>query len=246
MKLRGELIPVRQISAVERCAMYALMDRYYENVDSDHFSADLSEKQWVIRLSDPATGALCGFSTQMVMRIDGVRGPARVLFSGDTIIDHEHWGDAALSHVWGNLTLSLMDQAEAAGEEMYWFLICKGYKTYRFLPVFFREFYPRHDRPTPPWAADLIGRIGQRKCPDAFEAATGIIRADAGKDRLRAGVADLTPQRLRDPHVAFFAQRNPAHARGDELCCIAPLTRENYAPAAWRVIRAGEPAAATP
>ena len=49
-------------------------------------------------------------------------------------------------------------------------------------------------------------------------------------------VADVTPERLRDPHVAFFVRRNPGHARGDELCCLAPLTRANFTPAAYRVI----------
>ena len=42
-------------------------------------------------------------------------------------------------------------------------------------------------------------------------------------------------ERLRDPHVRFFHGRNPDHARGDELCCLAPLTRANFTPAAYRV-----------
>ena len=43
-------------------------------------------------------------------------------------------------HVWGGLALSLID--ERPGAELYWFLIAKGYKTYRFLPVFFRSSIP--------------------------------------------------------------------------------------------------------
>ena len=46
----------------------------------------------------------------------------------------------------------------------------------------------------------------------------------------------MTSSRLRDPHVRYFAELNPGHARGDELCCIAPLTRENFTLAAQRVI----------
>jgi hypothetical protein len=69
-----------------------------------------------------------------------------------------------------------------------------------------------------------------------------VVRGGPGKDRLRPGVADLTPGRLRDPHVDFFARRNPGHPRGDELCCLAPLTRGNFTAAAWRVI-GPEPAA---
>jgi hypothetical protein len=36
--------------------------------------------------------------------------------------------------------------------------------------------------------------------------------------------------------VRFFIERNPGHARGDELCCLAPLTRENFTRAAYRTI----------
>ena len=160
--------------------------------------------------------------------------PVQVLFSGDTIVDRQSWGDSALAHVWGRLALSLIDRH--AGAELYWFLISKGYKTYRFLPLFFHEFYPRHDRPTPAWARTVLDALGRHKFPSAYDATSGVIRADGPKDRLRPGVAELTLERLRDPHVRFFAERNPGHARGDELCCLAPLTRANFTSAAYRVI----------
>src|SRR5205823_6261147 len=103
---------------------------------------------WVIQLIDPVTDALCGFSTQALLDVDVAgRRPVKALFSGDTIIDRGHWGVSALTRVWGRLALSLIDALPST--ELYWFLISKGYKTYRFLPVFFREFYPRHDAPTP-------------------------------------------------------------------------------------------------
>ena len=63
-----------------------------------------------------------------------------------------------------------------------------------------------------------------------------MVRAGPGKDRLRPGVADPPGGRLRDPHVRFFLERNPGHAAGDELCCIAPLTRSAFTEAAYRVI----------
>jgi hypothetical protein len=53
---------------------------------------------------------------------------------------------------------------------------------------------------------------------------------------LRPHVAQIHQRRLHDPHIGFFVQRNPGHVRGDELCCLAPLTHENFTPAAYRVI----------
>jgi hypothetical protein len=126
--------------------------------------------------------------------------------------------------------------ARYADEPLYWFLISKGYRTYRFLPVFFREFYPRYDRPTPTPAQSLLNAFARAKFGAAFDAVQGVIVANPDGCRLRPGVADLTPGRLHDPHVRFFQERNPGHAQGDELCCLAPLTPENFTAAAHRVI----------
>src|SRR5262245_9991920 len=236
MKLKGLLLPVAAVTDAQRSAMFALMDRHYENVTSDAFDADLAEKRWVILLLDPQTEEVCGFSTQVLHDATAAGRPIRALFSGDTIVARDRWGDPSLARVWGRLALSLIDSLP--GAELYWFLISKGYKTYRFLPLFFREFFPRYDSPTPDWALAVIKALGRSRYPDRFDAATGIVRAGPKGDRLRPGVADLTPERGNNPHVRFFSTRNPDHARGDELCCVAPLTRANFLPAAYRVIGA--------
>jgi hypothetical protein len=234
MKLNGQLVAVPTLTAGQRDAMFALMDRHYVNVQRPIFEADLDEKQWMIQVCESVGGALCGFSTQRLVAVEAEGRPIKALFSGDTIIDREYWGDPALVHIWGRLALSLMDAH--ADAELYWFLISKGYKTYRFLPVFFHEFYPRYDRPTPTWAQSAIDALARSRYPDEYDAAAGVIRASPWQYRLRAGIADLTDERLADPHVRFFQTRNPGHVRGDELCCLAPLTRANFTRAAYRVI----------
>jgi hypothetical protein len=238
MRLHGRLVPRSEITAAQREAMFALMDDSYEGVRRDRFGADLDEKDWVIQVFDP-DGRLCGFSTQMLLRAECDGAAVVVLFSGDTVVAREHWGDAALAHVWGRLALRLIDENPAT--ELYWFLISKGYKTYRFLPIFFRDFHPRPGGTLPPRVRAVRDTLALRKYPDAFDAARGVVRARPGQDRLRRGVADVTPGRLRDPFVRFFVESNPGHAAGDELCCLAPLTRANFTAAAWRVIEAGTP-----
>ena len=163
-------------------------------------------------------------------------GRSRLCFSGDTIIDRAYWGDPALTHIWGGLALSLIDSCSDC--ELYWFLISQGYRTYRFLPVFFHEFYPNFETPTPAWARNVIDALAGKKFPGVYQRDSGVIRAAAHQYRLRQHIAGLTTERLRDPHVRFFIDQNPLHADGDELCCIAPLTRANFRPAAWRVIGA--------
>ena len=107
--------------------------------------ADLQAKQWVILLYDD--NRLCGFSTQVVFDFPHEHRLTRILFSGDTIIDKHYWGSLALPVAWGRLMLLL--QSSRPDTDLFWLLTSKGYKTYRFLPVFFHEFYPCYCTPTP-------------------------------------------------------------------------------------------------
>ncbi len=240
MRLSALVAATAALSARQRETMFALMERHYANVQRDLFDSDLAEKDWVILVSDPASGELCGFSTQMLLDVEAEGRPIKALFSGDTIIDRKCWGDQALAHLWGRLALSLIEAHPDA--ELYWFLISQGYKTYRFLPLFFHEFYPGHDAPTPQRAQTAIDALARARYPDDYDPGAGVIRAGSRQYRLREGLADITPGRLRDDHVRFFQRCNPGHERGDELCCLAPLTRANFTLAAWRVIGA-EPVA---
>jgi hypothetical protein len=234
MRLIGRLVSLEELQPRHQERMLALLQAHYENVTPQNFFRDLQEKQWVILVLDRESGELQGFSTQMLLQVTVAGRPITALFSGDTIIDRAYWGDQALPHIWGQLALSLMDAMPET--ELYWFLISKGYKTYRFLPLFFHEFYPRWDAPTPEDSRDILQALAECKYPGLYDPACGVIRAGADKDRLRPGVAEVTPERLHDPHVRFFIQSNPGHAQGEELCCLAPLTRANFTRAAYRVI----------
>ncbi|MDE1999117.1 MAG: hypothetical protein KGI52_09350, partial [Burkholderiales bacterium] len=41
--------------------------------------------------------------------------------------------------------------------------------------------------------------------------------------RLKEGVAPIDDRALSHPDIRFFADRNPGHERGDELCCLAAI-----------------------
>lgn len=235
MSLAGQLTVVEDLTDAQRDQMFELMTRYYENVDRLHFESDLNEKQWVIRIVDGRSGALCGFSTQMLLKACVERQAWLALFSGDTIVDHRYWGSTALATAWGRLAFRLLE--EHSDKNLVWFLITQGFRTYRFLPVFFKEFYPRYDTATPEWARSLIDALGRAKFPHSYDPDAGVVKARYGY-YLRQGIADLGPRRLRDPHIRFFSERNAGHTRGDELCCIAPLSRSNFTRAAHRIIDA--------
>ena len=125
---------------------------------------------------------------------------------------------------------------DSAPVPLFWFLISSGYKTYRFLPAFFREYHPRHDAETPPRERALINHFGRLLFPEGYDPATGVITLKHPTP-LREGVAEVTEGRARDPHVAFFCRKNPGHRKGDELACIAPLTEDNLNPFIRRSLR---------
>jgi hypothetical protein len=236
MKLRGSVHEVHQLSAGDRDAMFGLMERNYVNMKRDRFEADLGAKRWVIVVRSPDSHCLVGFSTQVILdaRIDGRR--VRALYSGDTVVDREHWGDPALASTWGNFALELINRRSTG--LLYWFLTSKGFRTYRYLPLFFRSYFPRPETPTPDWERAVIESFGRSIGSDAFDPAGPIIRAAPGKDYVRPEIAEPGMRLRTDPHVRFFAERNPGFVRGDELCCLARLTRENFTRAAYRVIGA--------
>lgn len=237
MPLLASITTQRRLSGPERDAMLHLHRTSFDNVDHVGFMADLAEKDWVIRLHDHA-GDLVGFSTQKLipLRVSGT--PFRFLFSGDTVVARAHRNTPLLAGCFGHLLLRLLDDRDPA--PLYWFLISKGYRTYRFMPVFFNRYWPTPWAPTPKKIASLLHAIAEHKFGDSYDRRTGIIRPRNG-DCLTATDACVTASRRLDPDVAFFLSRNPGYARGDELACLAPVSRENLNAHADRVIRATNP-----
>lgn len=244
MRLLGTVTAPDSLGAAARDRMFVLMAEHFEGVSRAAFERDLGEKQWVVLLRDRQTGEIQGFSTLMLLdaHVDGQ--PVRAVFSGDTIVHRDYWGEPELATVWGNFVLSLI--GSQSGVKFYWFLISKGYRTYKFLPVYFERFFPRHDQPTPEFERTLIGELAHRKFPGQYRPIEGVIRFDQPKDRLKADLAEVGDMRLTDPHIRFFLERNPGFVNGDELACVAELTMENLKPIARRILlRAARNAPAT-
>jgi hypothetical protein len=77
--------------------------------------------------------------------------------------------------------------------------------------------------------------LASRKFPDEYDAERGVVRLRQATP-LKAGVADVTDQRLKDPHVAFFQRVNPGHIHGDELVCLTEVDRGNLTAAGRRMM----------
>lgn len=236
-RLTGWVCDVAALMPGEREQMYALLEAYFVNVTRTQFEQDLSEKEWVLLVADTSTGHLQGFSTLMLLQTVVTGRPVVAFFSGDTVVDRAYWGETLLSRLWALHVFGLADRIRRNQPEtqVYWFLISSGYKTYRFLSTFFREFYPVYDRPLPLAIRQTRDALALLKFGMAYQPERGVVRLP-GATPLRQGVADITEQQLSDPHVAFFVAANPGHVDGDELACLAEIGPANLTPAGRRML----------
>jgi hypothetical protein len=229
MALNASLRAVTDLAPETIDAMYALMTTHYHHVRQDVFDQDLSRKDAVILLHEVETTRLCGFSTQVCFDHEHEGENLRILFSGDTIIHPDHWGGMQLPVMFGRMMQAL--KRAAPHRRLFWMLISKGFRTYRFLPVFFHQFYPRHDRPTPAWERSLMDALGRRRFSPSYDGVTGLIRGGEAAQSLRTDLADDRCHQTRpDPHIDFFFETNPGHARGDELLCLSEFDDSNLKP----------------
>jgi hypothetical protein len=236
-RMAGSVVSRGLVSPGEREEMYRLFETYFSGTSRHTFESDLAEKETVFLLRDSVSGQIQGFSTSMRLsaRIDEQEVVA--FFSGDTVIARDYWGDSLLSRLWSQTVFAEADLITLArpGSRVYWYLISSGYRTFRFLPVFFREFWPNMSLPTPSYQQKILDVLGQQKFGDQYHKGSGVVRL-ASAAPLRGGVSDITEQRLADPQVAFFLQKNPGHIHGDELACITEVTRTNLTKAGQRMV----------
>ena len=116
----------------------------------------------------------------------------------------------------------------------FWMLLTSGFRTYRFLPVFWRDFYPCFKLPVPPDCQRLLNELARQRFGSQFDPALGIVRF-ARPQRLKCDLQEVPGERTRDPHIAYFLSRNPGHGDGDELVCLTELCSENLTSAGRRM-----------
>jgi hypothetical protein len=242
----GSIRDARQLSAtIDRVAtvsdrtvdaMFALYDQYYDATSRPLFAADLRNKDYVVTLREPS-GALAGFSTLAVLTAEIGGTPLRAIYSGDTIIDHAHWGTQALAFTWIRLAGTI--KAQAPQLPLYWFLIVKGHRTYRYLSAFSVDFHPHWQRPTPETAREVMDGLARGRFGDAYDADRGVVAFAQSRGHLKPEWADIEPGDEARRDVAFFLRRNPGYVRGEELVCLTELASDNLRPLARRVFAQG-------
>ena len=220
--LKTAIISVSRLAPEDKTRMLRLMQAYYDSVTEQQFLEDLSKKDAVILLKDQSR-EIQGFSTLATVRVKLDGKTLRAIFSGDTVIDKQYWGQRALGKAF--LRYLFIEKLKAPFEPLYWLLISKGYKTYLMMANNFSEHYPRFERPTPARVKLMLDAFYSTLYPDRYDSKTGLIESQTDGSRLKTGVAGIPAALLKsNPKVAFFEQRNPRWSQGAELACIARMT----------------------
>ena len=220
MKLKGNIREIKYITKKQKNRMFNIFKRYYANVKYKTFIRDLEEKQWVLLLLD-GNKSIQGFSTLMLLKTSLDNEPVYAIFSGDTIIEKSYWGKHNFYEVWSEFAINLANKYR----NLYWFLVSKGYKTYRIMPRFFKEFYPRYDKETPKDIKKIMDKLAYLKFPKNYNGKSIIHFEDT--DRLSKRYAVIPQKELKNPHIQFFLNSNPNYTKGDNLVCLARINKDN-------------------
>jgi hypothetical protein len=232
MKLTGKLLHIEALTKEDKNEMYALMCIYFDRLSHTTFLQDLHEKQWIIILRNKQS-SIKGFSTIMIIdeKINGI--DIKAIFSGDTIIDREYWGNWTLFSLFGKFIIHVM--THYTDKKIFWFLISMGYRTYYLLPLFFNTFYPAFDRPMPAFEKDVLNLLAYNKYSHNYNSVTGIIHSKNGGEFLKSEISTIPEHKLLNPHIHYFVEKNPHYMNGDELACIAPINSENLKSMVYRL-----------
>ena len=219
-----EVVSPQNLGIADRDRMFAIFEACYDMVSRVGFEGDLEGKSSVVLMRDGA-GVVRGFSTQEVYEHASATGAIRVLFSGDTVVEPECWGRSELVHGWCAVAANAL--AAAPRRPLYWFLISKGHRTYRYLPVFFRRFIPGPTPDAPPEWRTMLDEVARARFGAHYDAAAGLIRFPESRGQLARGLAEVPAARRSDPHIRYFLDRNPEYASGVELACFAEVSLAN-------------------
>jgi hypothetical protein len=218
-------------SEEEKEAFYRLLCQDFLGVSRQDFIRDFDEKEAVMILrKEHAKGDIVGWSTLMVLTLDLPPEEVKGVFSGDTVVLPEYRSGTGLGAELMRYFLRNYEQYPL--HKVYYILTSKGWRTYKIMPFFFKEYAPRYDRPTSSYDQALMDAFGNKKYPGHYHPETGIITY--APQRVRPEGIDAAPPHPDTP-TAFFLRRNPGYLEGHELVCAARIAPENFTKIAWRL-----------
>ncbi len=212
-----------------------MAELYLENFDGSSaaiFCSDLADKGEAILLR--CGGRLIGFTTLQVFDVACHDRPARIVYSGDTIVDPQHWGQQELAFAW----IAHIGEIKASAPDipLFWFLLVKGHRTFKYLSVFGKSFFPHWEKNRDELKA-LADQLASARFGSDYDPASGIVRFPQSRGHLKSALAEASPEEMNKAATRFFFEMNPGYRAGHELVCICELESFNMKPLAGRIFR---------
>jgi hypothetical protein len=227
-------VPVSALGDALESQLANLYLASYDSSSEGLFLHDLSSKDEVLLLR--AGAELVGFTTLRVFEREWRGERVLVVYSGDTVVERAHWGQQALAFAW--IARMGAIKREHPRTPLYWLLLVKGHRTFRYLPVFGKSFYPH-------WSVDrsdlkpLADALASELFPQDYNPATGVVEFERSRGQLKPLIAHPTPEELDREGVRFFLEHNPGFPRGHELVCVCEVEEHNMKPLTLRLFRKG-------
>lgn len=230
--MKGKVLLREELKSNEINQMFEVMKNHYENINYEKFIRDLSKKRWVILLEE--NGRVAGFSTAALIEIETEGKKIKGVFSGDTIIDQQYKWEMEFQKRWVKFVTGLMEEHK---EGLYWFLLSKGEKTYRFLPLYFKKFYPNCETDTPAEIKEIMDWYAMYIYGENYDSNRGVVINRGENDYLNSKMAEVNGEKMKNKHIRFFLEANSGYLKGDELVCIAELSFDNFKDSVKRMLR---------
>ena len=217
-----EILPADAVPAPVWKEIWQLTCRFYD-AEREYVEARLKHHRSLALFRDSATRELIGMAAIEVSPVDFQGQRLLMIFTSHTVVDERYRGQNLIQRAGFRTYLGTCLRYPL--RRKFWVFDSFSYKSYLLLPRNLVDFWPRYDRPTPPWEAALIDHYGQLKYGTDWRA--GGVVARSPRKRLLAA----------DPNLRFYAERNPGHAEGDMLFCLCPLGWSNWWGIASKVAR---------
>ncbi|GKX56729.1 hypothetical protein SOASR030_28410 [Leminorella grimontii] len=217
---RAHFQRVSTLSAARREQMADIYFQSYAGSDASRFMSDLADKDEALLLE--YRGRLVGFSSVQFYEHER----ALIVYSGDTIVMPEHWMQQTLHRVWISRMALLYKQHPQ--KRLYWFLLVKGLRTYKYLKAFAKTFYPHWQRDEPELQR-LADALASKKFGALYNPQSGVVECPPHYGYLKEALADIAPTLHGRPEVDFFLQKNPHYSLGHELVCLCEIAPDNLA-----------------
>lgn len=231
-RLTSQCVERSLLSEEDLAAMWRLYAHYYGGTSERLFRKDLEHKTHVFLCRD-AAGEIGGFSTVEVGRHLFEGRETGILFSGDTIVSDQFWNRNDLAISW--IRFASEQKLLAPDRPLFWFLIVKGHRTYRYMSVFGKRYYPAPGWPTPTRIKTLMDELARDRFGDSWVEEDGVVRFQSSRGFLKSPWVEVPEAAQKREEVAFFLQKNPGFRKGDELACLCEVDRPNMKPLTRRI-----------